>query len=166
MSELNPPELIKSIPIVGLDGKPLTETEADNNAPVPFQDFDLYQMLADKVEPSITGLTEVLVGLSEELGEFMGFHKRMMRGDYKTKEEQSNALFLASKELGDILFYMSAWCTIHGLQFGEVPFQNLEKLSKRMEKNLVKGSGDTREEDTELKNVTESSPISPVEHKE
>jgi NTP pyrophosphatase (non-canonical NTP hydrolase) len=162
------PELIKSIPIVGLDGKPLTEVEADNNAPVPFQDFDLYQMLAEKsnVTPKDNRLSEIMFGLAEEMGEFFSFHKRMIRGDYDTPEKQSEALFLASKELGDILWYMSAWCTIHGLQFGEVPFQNIEKLSKRMQKNLVKGSGDTRETDGELKNVTPEGSVSPVGHKE
>ena len=162
MGNTNKPELIKTIPIVGADGQVLNpkETEIDTTG-VPFQDFDMYQMLAEKsnVTPPENRLSEIMFGLAEEMGEFFSFHKRMVRGDYETPEKQQEALFLASKELGDILWYMSAWCTIHGLQFGEVPFQNIDKLAKRMEKNMVKGSGDTRESD-DLKNVT---PVSPVE---
>lgn len=157
MSEVTTPDIIKKIPIVGMDGKPLTETEATENAPVPFQDFDMYQMLAEKsnVTPPENRLSEIMFGLAEEMGEFFSFHKRMVRGDYDTPEKQQEALYLASKELGDIMWYMSAWCTIHGLQFGEVPFQNLDKLSKRMQKNLVKGSGDTREEDETIEGKAE-----------
>lgn len=142
------PELIKSIPLVGANGESLApETKEEV---LPFQDFDLYQMLASQVEPSATSLTEILIGLGEEYGEFLGFHKRMMRGDYVTEQEQEKALYLAYKELGDMLYYMSQWCTIHKLKLGDVPFNNLEKMAKRMEQGNILGAGDERE----MKDVT------------
>lgn len=151
----------KTVPTPAVLNKEVAEIE---NQDIPFQDFDLYQMLAERsnVTPDSNRLVEILTGMTEELGEFMSFHKRMMRGDYKTPEQQQEALILASKELGDMLWYMSAWCTIHGIQFGEIPFNNLEKLRKRMEQNKITGSGDTREED--LKVVEEIKDLSsPVE---
>ena len=148
-------ELVKSIPIVGADGEALTKVKEEKD--IPFRDFDLYQMLAEKsnVTPPSNRLMEVLTGLTEELGEFMSFHKRMMRGDYETPEQQQEALDLAKKELGDMLWYMSAWCTINRIPFGDVPFSNLEKLKKRMEQNKIKGTGDERELDPEIKLVQE-----------
>ena len=153
MSEV---ELVKNIPIVGADGTVLSEAKdkavEENTGVMPFQDFDLYQMLAEQsnVTPPSNRLVEILTGLTEELGEFMSYHKRMMRGDYDTTDKQTEALDLAKKELGDMLWYMSAWCTIHKIPFGDVPYSNLEKLQKRMEKNMVKGSGDTREQDSKV----------------
>lgn len=164
----NKPELVKNIPIVGMDGKPLVEPKEETpKEALPFQDFDIYQMLAERsnVTPAPNRLVEILTGLSEELGEFMSFHKRMMRGDYETPEQQQDALMLAAKELGDMMWYMSAWCTIHGIQFGEIPYNNLEKLRKRMEQNNVKGEGDTREEDLKDANISEDS-VSPVDSEE
>lgn len=152
------PELVKKIGIVGADGEPMGEQaieETQTGERMPFEDFDLYQMLAEKtnVTPPENRLIEILTGLTEELGEFMSFHKRMMRGDYDTPEKQAEALDLAKKELGDMMWYMSAWCTIHHIPFGDVPYSNLKKLDARMAQNKIKGTGDTREED--LKVVSE-----------
>lgn len=153
----NKPELIKKIPLTDGDGNVISQPEQETGeAQLVFQDFDLYQMLAEKtnVTPPNNRLVEILTGLSEELGEFMSFHKRMMRGDYDTPEKQQEALVGASKELGDMLWYMAAWCTIHKIPFGDIPFGNLEKLNARMEKNLIKGAGDNREQETETKEVS------------
>ena len=141
----NTPELIKSIPLVDADGQELNPKEVIED--IPFKDFDMYQMLANQIEPKVTGLAEILIGLSAEFGEFMGYHKRLLRGDYKTPEQQSEALAGASKELGDMLWNMSEWCTMHKMPFGEIPYQNLEKLRKRMEQSKILGSGGAREEE-------------------
>lgn len=158
----NKPELIKKIPLTDGDGNVISneEPQMETGEAQPFQDFDLYQMFAEKtnVTPPENRLVEILTGLSEELGEFMSFHKRMMRGDYDTPEKQQEALVGASKELGDMMWYMASWCTIHKIPFGDIPYGNLEKLRKRMEKNMIKGAGDNRElEETPIKE------ISPVE---
>lgn len=162
-------KLVKKIGIVGADGKPIGEQaieETQTGERMPFEDFDLYQMLAEKtnVTPPENRLVEILTGLSEELGEFMSFHKRMMRGDYDTPEKQTEALDLAKKELGDMLWYMSAWCTIHHIPFGDVPYSNLKKLDARMAQNKIKGVGDTREQD--LKDVSSPVDIKETEDKE
>ena len=163
-------KIISKIPIVGADGEilskePNQELSNQTGERMPFEDFDMYQMLAERsnVTPPENRLFEILTGLAEEQGEFMSFHKRMARGDYKTQAEQTEALGLAMKELGDMLWYMSAWCTIHHIPFGEVAFANIEKLSKRMDQNKVHGSGDTREEDTIEADSTDSDSVSPVE---
>jgi NTP pyrophosphatase (non-canonical NTP hydrolase) len=158
-------EIVSNIPLVGADGELVGKAKEEavkieqEEMGVPFQDFDIYQMMAEQfnVTPKENRLAEVMFGLAEEQGEFFGYHKRMARGDYETPEQQQEALLMATKELGDMLWYMQAWCSIHGIKFGEIPFNNINKLSKRKEQNLIKGSGDSRGEEPEIVQIEEIS---------
>ena len=55
-----------------------------------------------------------------------------------------STLALASKELGDVLWYLSQIATELDLDLNEVAAQNLEKLFSRMSRNKISGSGDNR----------------------
>lgn len=147
--ELKMKPKIEPLKILGMDGKPLNEEQAVENAPIPFSDFDLYQKMASvslQESPKENRMNECLLGMAEEIGEFIGIHKRLQRGDYNTPELQKEAVFKAVREMGDTLYYMSGWCTEVGVPFGEIPFQNLEKIAKRMEQGNIKGTGSDREE--------------------
>lgn len=48
------------------------------------------------------------------------------------------------KELGDVLWYLSATANELGVTLAEVAMTNLEKLSDRTERNKLQGSGDER----------------------
>jgi NTP pyrophosphatase (non-canonical NTP hydrolase) len=48
------------------------------------------------------------------------------------------------KELGDILWYLSAVATDLGIDLDDVATTNYEKLKSRQERNVLQGSGDNR----------------------
>lgn len=48
------------------------------------------------------------------------------------------------KEIGDILWYVSAACNELGITLSEVALTNLEKLCDRGERDVLRGSGDER----------------------
>jgi len=148
MSEITVP---KKQDIVGATGETLVDMNQTAEAPVPFQDFDEYQMLADKtnITKGANRVQEALMGIPEEVGEFMSVHNRMARGDYETEDELQTALLSAVDEMGDIMWYMASWCTAMQIPFGEVAFRNLEKLKKRFEKDLIKGSGSDIEKEVQ-----------------
>jgi NTP pyrophosphatase (non-canonical NTP hydrolase) len=48
------------------------------------------------------------------------------------------------QELGDVLWYLAQICTELNLTLEEVAESNLEKLFSRLERNAIRGDGDTR----------------------
>ena len=66
-----------------------------------------------------------LVGLSEETGEVMGVFKHALWG-----REDLNHVELA-KEVGDVLWYLQAICSINRLDMGVCAELNLRKLQHR-----------------------------------
>jgi NTP pyrophosphatase (non-canonical NTP hydrolase) len=80
--------------------------------------------------------------LSEEVGEFMGKMAKAHRGDYMgTADELDLAL---KKELGDVLWNVAAIASIRGWTLESVAEMNLDKLTDRKERKVIKGDGDNR----------------------
>jgi NTP pyrophosphatase (non-canonical NTP hydrolase) len=82
------------------------------------------------------------LGLVGEAGEIANKVKKIMRDkngvvDSETKED-------IKKELGDVLWYVSAVASEFQLSMSDIAFANYEKLKKRMEDGKIKGSGDNR----------------------
>ena len=48
------------------------------------------------------------------------------------------------KELGDVLWYVSAIAYYSGIELGDIATTNLNKLEDRRERNKIHGSGDNR----------------------
>ena len=48
------------------------------------------------------------------------------------------------KELGDVLWYVSAIAYYSGIEPGDIATTNLNKLEDRRERNKIHGSGDNR----------------------
>ena len=65
------------------------------------------------------------IGLGEECGEVFNILKHFYWGGEELKIES------LKKELGDVLWYLNALCSVFGLRLEEVASSNLEKLSKR-----------------------------------
>ena len=65
-----------------------------------------------------------------------------MRDDSGVISEEKKDLL--SKELGDVLWYLSQLATEFGLKLDDIAEQNIEKLYSRMERNQLHGSGDNR----------------------
>lgn len=61
---------------------------------------------------------------------------------YEPLTDTRRALII--KEIGDVLWYLSAACNELGVKLSEVAATNLEKLCDRGERNALQGSGDER----------------------
>lgn len=102
--------------------------------------FDFYQNEAE--EFALYGkdakILYAALGLCSEAGEVAGKIKKWIRGDSHLVVED------ISKELGDVLWYVSALATDLGLNLSEVAEENIAKLQSRKVRNAIRGDGDNR----------------------
>jgi len=125
--------------------------------------LDEYQRLATKtaIYPGCgtpLGLMYVALKMNGEAGEFAEHVGKAMRDDglgnglyYDNGVVQDGGHGLTSqrhlalvKEVGDVLWYLSAACNELGIKLSDVAVTNLEKLQSRTERGKLSGSGDNR----------------------
>ena len=82
------------------------------------------------------------LGLVGEAGEVAEKVKKVIRDKKGIFDEESKKGI--KKELGDVLWYLSNLCTEFNFSLDEVALQNLEKLTNRVDKGTISGSGDDR----------------------
>lgn len=108
---------------------------------VMWEGFATYQEKAYKFrafpDTGVGNLYPVLA-LAEETGEAVGKIAKAVR---KGSEVDKDAL---SKELGDVLWNVSAVAKVYGLKLGDIALNNLAKLSDREERGVIVGEGDGR----------------------
>lgn len=80
----------------------------------------------------------LLPGLAGEVGEFSQLIAKAVRDDNPPSKEN------LVKELGDILWFVSLLATRIGVPLSEVAQGNIEKLSSRLHRGTIQGSGDNR----------------------
>ena len=108
-------------------------------------DFEEYQKKSRKTAlyPNVgNNFVYPVLGLSGESGEVAEKIKKVIRDkngeiDEITREE-------ISKELGDVLWYVSQMASELGLSLDEVANKNIEKLYSRMDRGVLRGNGDNR----------------------
>lgn len=102
--------------------------------------FSEYQDKARKtaVYPKEYAIYYPALGLSAEVGEINNKIKKRMRDNKEVDRDD------ALHELGDVLWYVSQLATDLGIPLEEIASANIEKLSSRMERGKIGGSGDTR----------------------
>ncbi len=108
-------------------------------------DFETYQKESRKTAtyPNIGyNFIYPTLGLAGESGEVVEKIKKLIRDkngavDEKVKQE-------ITKELGDVLWYLSQLATELGLSLDEIANENLKKLFSRLERNKISGDGDDR----------------------
>lgn len=83
---------------------------------------------------------ESVMGLLEESGEVAGVFKRLIRGDY----DESTTATKLHKELGDVLWYLSAIAYDNNWSLEDIAQANLDKLSSRQLRGKLLGEGDDR----------------------
>lgn len=137
--------------------------DADNGEGPSRNLLDNYQTIATKsaIYPGVgtpLGLMYVGLKINGECGEVAEHIGKAMRDDgfgQPVSVQDFHALFAADnltpdrrtliiKEIGDVLWYLSAACNELGTTLSEAAAQNLEKLCDRTERNALQGSGDTR----------------------
>lgn len=90
-----------------------------------------------------------LIGLVNEAGEVAGKIKKILRGDNGANPTE-DAIFGAvgdagiADELGDVLWYLAMLAADLGFTLEEIAEMNIEKLTSRKERGVIKGSGDMR----------------------
>lgn len=82
------------------------------------------------------------LGLCGEVGEFCNKLKKVMRDS--NGEVDSRFLKVASKELGDILWYLSELTSVLGLDLDDIAKQNIDKIQSRKDRGTLAGQGDNR----------------------
>lgn len=91
-----------------------------------------------KVYPEKHAIIYPALGLAGESGEITEKVKKWLRGD---KELDKDALL---SELGDPLWYITSLADDLGYTLQDVIDRNVEKLTSRQERGVLKGSGDNR----------------------
>lgn len=82
------------------------------------------------------------LGLAEEAGEVAGKFAKAVRDDCgKITEERRLAI---KKELGDVCWFVAELSTLLGFDLEDVMQSNIDKLTSRKERGVIKGSGDDR----------------------
>ena len=103
--------------------------------------FNEYQQKAMKTRLDECKNIECMVcGLCSEAGEVAGAHKKFIRGDY----DKANAISELVKEMGDVLWYLAGLAEEIGYSLQEIAQINIDKLSSRKERGVIKGKGDQR----------------------
>lgn len=104
------------------------------------QGFDVYQHNAAKtaIYPNEAKVAYPILGAIGELGELANKYKKVIRDGAELDLED------ATKELGDVLWYLSAIATDLGVSLGYIASGNLLKLADRSNRGVLGGSGDTR----------------------
>ena len=90
------------------------------------------------------GYMEKALGLAGETGEVLEIIKKMIRdkgGVFETAHEDREKL---RKELGDVLWYLSALAFYNDIRLEDIAKTNLEKLASRQRRDKIHGSGDDR----------------------
>ena len=105
-----------------------------------------YQEIIQKtaIFPEEIGIPYCTMGLCGEAGEVAEKVKKLYRDKNGTVTEEFKQDI--KKELGDVVWYVTALGDRFGLTLEEILEANYTKLIKRRETNTLHGSGDNREE--------------------
>lgn len=107
--------------------------------------FDEYQKESRKTAkyPNIgNNFVYPTLGLSGESGEVAEKIKKVLRDKNGIIDEATRAEI--TKELGDVLWYLSQIASELGLPLENVASENIKKLFSRKERGKLGGSGDSR----------------------
>lgn len=83
-----------------------------------------------------------VLGLAGESGEVMEKFKKLIRDKHGKMTDEDRAEII--KELGDILWYVNSVAHLLGSSLEEVARLNNEKLTSRLRRDVLHGSGDNR----------------------
>lgn len=96
----------------------------------------------------LEGQEYTLLGLLNEAGECAGVVKKYIRGDYDNPNDDGIAYKVMKeklgKELGDVFWYLAMCASEFNYTLEEIAQMNLDKLSDRQERGVIKGNGDER----------------------
>lgn len=107
-------------------------------------DFTNYQASSAQfaIYPKEHELTYLTMGLCSEAGEVADKVKKAIRDKGGVIDDTiADAI---SSELGDVLWYITQLATSFGYELSDIAEGNINKLTSRMNRDQIKGSGDNR----------------------
>lgn len=109
----------------------------EDRGPMDFREYNDF-VKSMKVFPEKFAIIYPTLGMMGEAGEVSEKVKKWMRGDRELDKAE------LVKEVGDVLWYITALADDLGYTLEDVALMNVAKLSDRRDRNVVKGSGDNR----------------------
>ena len=105
--------------------------------------FHQYQIAALKsaIYPSQAKIVYPALKLTGEAGEVSEKIGKWLRGDFFMDEAHKKEI---AKELGDVLWYITALAYDLGYDLRDVAKMNIEKLNSRVARGTIQGDGDNR----------------------
>lgn len=103
-------------------------------------DFTKYQVQAMGFRKDTADNVYALLGLCEEAGEVAGKVAKWRRDGTDGEQLRLDV----AKELGDVLWMVSAIATDFNLYLDDIAQMNLAKLQGRKDRNVISGKGDER----------------------
>lgn len=100
--------------------------------------FDEYQQVVRDVRLPSANRDYVLLGLSGEVGELNSIFAKNIR------DNTALDINTVVKEIGDVLWFISALSDDMGVSLEEVALRNAAKLTSRKARGVIGGSGDNR----------------------
>ena len=92
-------------------------------------------------ETQFSQLLTASIGMQAESGEFSEIIKKVI---FQGKDWNEENRFHLKRELGDVLWYVSALACELNVSLSTVAEENIDKLSSRQERGSLQGSGDNR----------------------
>jgi NTP pyrophosphatase (non-canonical NTP hydrolase) len=105
-------------------------------------DFETYQEIAATTAVYKDKVVYPTIGLAGEVGEVSEKVKKVLRDSGGVFSEEKKIEI--AKELGDVLWYVSAIATDLDLYLVDIAQTNIDKLLSRKERGVISGSGDNR----------------------
>lgn len=101
------------------------------------------------LDPPIMNQLHMVMGMSTEVGELMDIFKKYIA--YNKKIDWVNA----QEELGDLMFYVLAFCVLNGFDFEKILEQNFQKLKIRYPEKFTEINAKQRDLEKERKILEE-----------
>jgi NTP pyrophosphatase (non-canonical NTP hydrolase) len=101
--------------------------------------FETYEKSVMALRKPAANDTYAREGLVAEVGEYFNHRAKGIRDGFP-----ENYKDLAKKELGDVLWFITAIANDEGFSLTEIAKANIAKLTDRKERGVLSGSGDNR----------------------
>ena len=83
-----------------------------------------------------------VLGIAGEAGELLEKIKKLFRDKNGVIDDEFKKMVI--KEMGDYHWYSARLCSHLGIDYNEIPKQNVEKLLDRLNRGVLHGEGDNR----------------------
>lgn len=102
--------------------------------------FEEYEFKANLSRLPSADYTYAILNLGAEAGEVLSLEAKMRRDGGNLHEYMDSM----KKELGDVLWHVAMIANDNGFSLAEIAEANIDKLTSRVARNKIKGSGDER----------------------